>query len=291
MERLLQLTNVMREARRRLYRLKRKLLYPSSRDRLLFQLRFGRRNRLTIDTGKTSFQINTRSFTAKAHFYPLHARGGLYEAAVVRILEERCKPRSCFLDIGANVGFFTLLAAKLCYPGAVHAFELDPELVQEVYQNALLNQLENVYVVSGAVWETDGRFFCFSSYGNNKTMNILNNMSLTTSIWIPSLKIDSYCELQGINPSVIKIDVEGAEARVLSGMSDVLKGTETILVEVHPEMLPVFGDGLDKVIAPLQRAGFRLSIVRNHRGQDTPTFVPLSQAGPISQNCMLLGER
>jgi FkbM family methyltransferase len=132
-----------------------------------------------------------------------------------------------FVDIGAHIGEYTLLAAKAVGPtGQVHAFEPQTELAALIERSAQMNDFHNVTVNASAVSDRIGQqrftirrdLSCSSlsqadSYGDHR---ILSRRC------VPVDTLDHYCLTRGIQPHVVKVDVEGAELSVLKGAARLL---------------------------------------------------------------------
>lgn len=146
-----------------------------------------------------------------------------------------------FYDLGANVGFFTLIGARLVGPrGRVAAFEPLPENVAQLRRNVDLNSFDHVTVVAAAVSTESGstRFGSASGGASSRRHNsrILGPAGRSpNSVDVSLVTIDGWREETGAPPpTVMKIDVEGAEIDVLRGAERTIREHRpVILVEVH----------------------------------------------------------
>lgn len=136
-----------------------------------------------------------------------------------------------FYDIGANIGFFSAIAARLVgSEGHVYAFEPIPESAKVAVKNAQLNGFEQVTVVEVAVSSTNG----YVSMGTE------NNYSETYTVGsgevqVQCVTLDNVIEDSNFRaPDFIKIDVEGHEIDVIQGAAEVLRTEQPVLlIEVH----------------------------------------------------------
>ena len=147
------------------------------------------------------------------------------------------RPGSTVLDVGANVGAYTLLFAQWAGPaGRVIAFEPAPASVAGLRRQLKLNGLENrVEVVQAAVAGTVGAasFDCDGASGANALATSPGDAR--SVITVSTTTIDAFCGERGIRPDVIKIDVEGAELDVLRGARRTLDAPSIdVFVEFHP---------------------------------------------------------
>ena len=134
------------------------------------------------------------------------------------------------MDVGANVGQFTLVAARRVGPsGRVHAYEPTPELAAHILRNLELNGLENVAVNAVAVSDVAGRaslhFVELDDPGEN---SIVNPSPGTRTLEVPTVTLDGYLAEHAVGTvSVIKMDIEGAEMPALLGARNLLSGDDS----------------------------------------------------------------
>lgn len=152
------------------------------------------------------------------------------EPEVEEVFLSLLKPGSTVYDIGANIGWFALLAARrVGASGLVVAFEPSVTNMSVLQANALTNGFMNVDTVPAAVSDHDGwgRFL--------STNSLQGRLDHAGDGYVPLLAVDSWIAATGQKPpDVVKIDVEGAEAQVLRGMRETLQSARPILiVELH----------------------------------------------------------
>jgi len=197
------------------------------------------RRALAVRVGEQRVRFDTRHEIAKSWFYPRYAFGDLHEPALTALLTRQLRAGDVFFDVGANLGWFTLLAGALCQGGEVHSFEVDPRLTGLLLDSLRLNKLPARHRVNClAVGEWDGRLVSFAPHiaGNPSTNQVSSDAK--GDMGVGSVSLDKYCELLGILPTCVKIDVEGAELGVLRGMREVMrKSRPRLVVEIHPEQL------------------------------------------------------
>lgn len=156
---------------------------------------------------------------------------GSYEYHKQRLFARMARAGDVVFDIGANVGFYTLLAASRVAPsGRVVAFEPMPSNVKRIHQHLKLNRIDGVRVFEAAVSSTPGiaRFAPHAS-------NAMGRISDTGSMEVTLVSLDDLSESGSIpDPNLLKIDVEGAELGVLHGASRLLaRARPTILLATH----------------------------------------------------------
>jgi FkbM family methyltransferase len=153
----------------------------------------------------------------------LRILSGTYEPEQTRHFRELLRPGMTVLDVGAHVGYYTLLSARLVGSrGKVVAFEPNPRNCAFLRQHVAANGLENVTVEQSAVADRNGRMRFDFGTGTGT-----GRLTPEGEIDVSSVRLDDYCAARGIVPGAIKIDVEGAEL-------DVLRGAEATIVDRPP---------------------------------------------------------
>jgi FkbM family methyltransferase len=161
------------------------------------------------------------------------------EQAVQRVLAERLRRGMVFYDLGANIGFYSMLAARIVGPGGrVFSFEPDSDVAGRLRRTVVQNQFENVTVVERAVWSStcERKFVAADpSSPDHGTGTLMNSAESRSSTVVECVALDDF--VQGAPPpQAIKCDVEGAEAEVLRGATNLLSTRRPwILCETHSE--------------------------------------------------------
>lgn len=148
-------------------------------------------------------------------------------------LERYLRPGGVFYDIGANVGFFATLAARLVgSTGKVYAFEPNPACAARVRRNAELNSFSHLEVVEAAVSRSSGR--------THLHLGVITGGSSIVgekgqgAIEVAQLSIDDFRARGSRGPTLVMIDAEGAEIDVLEGMSETIRSCRPVIMcEVH----------------------------------------------------------
>ena len=165
------------------------------------------------------------------------------EPEVQDALAELIEPGQTVYDVGANIGFFTILCSRLVGPqGKVYAFEPIPENVVTLRHNIALNKLTNVVVVEQALSASTGTAEMFvSPWSAFHSLNVdgaskrENHGPDGGQITVETVTLDEFVQRDGVSaPDLIKLDVEGAELLVVEGMRETLHTVQPLLlVEVH----------------------------------------------------------
>jgi FkbM family methyltransferase len=159
---------------------------------------------------------------------------GQYELPIQEALKRELKPGHTFFDVGANAGFFILVAARLVgMSGRCVAFEPLPENDASIYEQIELNSLCPCSVVGEAISDRVGSaFFSFPSTGSS-VAHLGESRKGEQRLPVKVTTVDGACARFG-KPDFIKMDIEGAEARALKGASHTLRNLRPgWLIELH----------------------------------------------------------
>lgn len=150
---------------------------------------------------------------------------GFYESQKQRCIACAVRKNSVFWDVGANVGFYSLLASKLVGSGKVFAFEPVPRNLLYLRKHLVLNHAKNVEVLATAVSDRIG----VSSFEIEET-GFMGRLSGEGNITVPTTTLDSLVE-EGkvLPPNYVKMDIEGAELLALRGASDTFQRFRPVL--------------------------------------------------------------
>jgi len=185
----------------------------------------------------------------------------IYEPGVTRLFQREVRSGDHVLDIGANIGYFTLLAARLVgNAGKVTAFEPDPTNFGILSRNVLDNDYANVVLRQEAVADRPGTLRLYRSERNRGDHRLFDPGDGRSSVEVPVTALDR--SLKGLDRKVhfIKMDVQGAEALALEGMKGLLKANRglKLVTEFEPGNLKTAGADPKKFLDSLKKAGFKL---------------------------------
>jgi FkbM family methyltransferase len=170
---------------------------------------------------------------------------GTYEVELQQAVSDLLKPGMCIYDVGANIGYVTLLLARAAgESGAVVAFEALPANVARLEQHVALNHLtDRVTVVAAAVVDQSGpvRFLVHPSTSMGKAVGSAGREKMddyVKEIEVPGFSLDGYVFEQGPTlkrlPQAIKMDIEGGEVLAIKGMQRILTEVRPVLlIELH----------------------------------------------------------
>jgi FkbM family methyltransferase len=201
--------------------------------------------------------------------YHRHVSGywsGIYEMEVQKILARELHSGDVFYDVGANAGFFSLIAAKLVGPeGRVFAFEPVSENHETIGEQFQINQFQNCTVVPVAVSGESGTMPIHLTA--NTSMARLGGTDTGSTSIVETVSLASFVQGHPL-PDFIKMDVEGAEAEVLESATSLLMNEKapTLLVEIHGS------EAGARVFAKLRACGYSLRELNGNEITDNIPF-------------------
>ena len=183
----------------------------------------------------------------------------LPEYPEMKFLEKKLKPNSVFIDVGANIGVYTLLAAAKIKKGRIYSFEPIPAVVDILYQNIRTNNLvDRVTIVEKVASDQTGQEK-FVTQEISEYSHISPDQTSKSNI-ISSVKLDDFCKLEKIDfIDVIKIDVEGAEMKVLKGLEKYLRlgKVRNLILELNKRN-SFYGTSSNQIVDYLKKLNFRV---------------------------------
>jgi FkbM family methyltransferase len=209
-----------------------------------------------------------------------------YEVYELNLFQEALSPGQTVVDFGANIGIYSCVAGKALHnTGRVFAFEPDPENFALLESSVALNRLTNVHAVAKAVSDSNGTLPLSKSTNNMGDHRLFHAAPDRPSVSVPIIRFDDYWreyhkgELPPID--VMKIDVQGAEARALAGMEETLRASPRLKVflEFSPEMLVEAGSDPRAFLEKLFSLGFRISLIL----PESCSLRPVTTIEPLSQ--------
>lgn len=189
---------------------------------------------------------------------------GYYEPQETALARHLLRPGMCFVDVGANWGYFTLLAADLVgESGRVLSFEPHPALFGLLERNILKNALAHVTALRIAVADREGEMN-LAGFRDEDANSGTSRLTHAPSSDLPNFRVatnllESLLDERGIRDvDLLKIDIEGAEAFVLPTMSEGLRRAryKHILLELHPAALAEHGTSPTAILERVVSFGY-----------------------------------
>jgi len=194
---------------------------------------------------------------------------GIWEPKTTRYLCDSLSPGQVFLDIGANAGYFSLLASRLVgESGKVLAVEPNPVMAEQLRRNVERSILSNIAITEAACSDSVEvrELYVGNPYNTGNSSLSRENLAWTKSVRVKCTTADLLLEryhLQRVD--LVKIDVEGAELQVLQGMPNVLERLRPkIIIELVPSLLKGFSTEVSAVTEYLAAFHYRILSLEEH---------------------------
>ncbi len=186
---------------------------------------------------------------------------GVHEQFETELVKKKIRKDDVVLDIGANIGYYTLIFAKLVGEnGKVFAFEPDPSNFALLKKNVEVNGYKNVILVQKAVSNTTGALNLWLRKDHLAAHRIYDSQDGSESIEIASIRLDDYFRDYKGNIDFIKMDIEGAEGNAIQGMSSLLQKNRNLKIVMEFWPLGIKRSGIEPKdhIDLMKQAGFTL---------------------------------
>ena len=192
---------------------------------------------------------------------------GDYEPSTTAVISALLERGDVAIDVGANVGYFTLLLAQIVgQDGHVYSFEPIPELHDRTQRSIELNGLKNISLSTLAVSDRTAR--CEFHLGPKTHLGRSSFRQIPDSeeqIPVNTIQLDNFASGKS-RITLAKIDVEGAECAVLRGMRAILQRDHPdVVLEVTDSFLREAGDSGEELFAMLYPLGYRAYLI-DHNG-------------------------
>jgi FkbM family methyltransferase len=214
---------------------------------------------------------------------PTELLHGFKEIFVDEIYKQELPPHPYIIDCGANIGL-SVIYLKRQHPDAeILAFEPDDKNFELLEKNVRSFNLENVHMKKEAVWVKDG-FLNFSSRGSTESKLVEENVVGSTSVRTIRLK-----DLINKKTDFLKIDIEGAEYKVLLDLEEKLHFVSHLFLEYHGNFNQ--NRELNDMLSVLVKNGFSYYIKEAATVYRTPFFRPLKNSYPYDIQLNIFGFR
>lgn len=206
---------------------------------------------------------------------------GEYEGREIELLCSLIRPGDCVLDVGANIGLYTLAISRAVGSnGHVISVEPDPDNRALLRKNLRTNSCDNVTVIEEALGDQCKLVKLYQRQDNRGALSTADvfDVGESNAIAIPMRRADDVFAQTGLSPRVAKIDVEGQEPLVIAGMGSQLP--EVLLFEFAPRQLQAAGHDPLVFLNEIRELGYSLSSVEAETGELREMLVEaMPQAG------------
>lgn len=217
-----------------------------------------------------------------------------FEPAETALLPSLLRPGDAYVDVGAHVGWFVLLAARAVGPaGSVFAFEAFPPNERLLRRNLELNHTSSVRLVHAAVAAEPGTATIAVQASGDSGSPTLGPRARGRRFEVPQTTLDASVPAD-VDPALIKIDVEGFEEHVLQGGAGVLARTRAVLVELNDGALRANGSSPDRIRELLADTGLTTQTLLSEgatrlSATSMPNLLATREPAPVSGPGVLAG--
>jgi FkbM family methyltransferase len=218
-----------------------------------------------------------------------------WDRPVKTVLETLLKPGDTYFDLGANVGYFTLIASRLVGPtGCVVAVEPSTRAIRKLTAHLWLNHCRNVLLISGAAGDAWARSeLALATESNIGGSGVAVSRSVdqaTEQIWIAPL--DHVMQNIGLRPRLIKMDLEGYELHALRGVIKTIEAAQPwIICEVTEQLLQKFASSTQELFAVLSSFGYQPFVSNTNDNRQAWTATNWETCAATSQQDVLFVPR
>ncbi len=197
-------------------------------------------------------------------------RSGEYESHLTAVFERYCTPGMTVVDVGANLGYYSLLASKLVgESGRVIALEPNSENCRLLLSSLRLHGTVNVQLVPVAADTATGWAYYSTHVGSNGGLIDDRDLLAHPGVVVPTLRLDDIVD----GPvGFLKMDVEGAEGRVVKGATRLIERDRPVITtELKEEMLQrVSGTSVAEYLGYFEGLGYAPSVLERGSGAEKP---------------------
>jgi len=226
------------------------------------------------DIGLNVHGLNMYSNTPDRFIASFLWKFSILESYETNLLKQIVKPGMRVVDIGANIGYYTLLMAPLTGPkGEITAFEPDPDNYRLLTKNIKCNRIGNITAVKKAVSNRSGSARLFLNRGHRGDHRIFDNKGQRPSLGIETTSIDDY--LAGKRVDLIKMDIQGAELLALQGMRKTIRQNPGVIIitEFSPYLLERCGACPSDYLNAIETVGLEFELIN----ENTKGLEPISK--------------
>lgn len=213
--------------------------------------------------------LDTRDLSMSGHLI----LDGYWEDWITKLFLSIVKPGMTVLDIGANCGYYSLIAAHIVgNHGIVHAFEPNPFHHNNFIKSKNINGYKQIHLHKVALADKEGEITLFSPekftasaslFKNQVEAGLKNIDDLVTNINVSAVNLSEY--LPNSKADVIKIDIEGAEPQIIDSIFDIINNSNEvkIIMEYNQISWTDLGYDCESILNRFINQGFQIQIIQH----------------------------
>lgn len=251
-------------------------IYSSTRDLFDLQAALAETQVSEIIVSQNNVRVRTAIENIELILYPDEVRSlpldmialGDQEPTERIVLTAAARTSKMIFDIGANIGWYSMLFARLCPQATIYAFEPVPLTSARLHEHMTLNEITNIRLVQLALGNKEGtlEMHFHSAESGAASSNDNRSFSGTKKELVNLTTLDTYTALHNLSPGLIKCDVEGAELAVIQGGFQTISNEKPILIlELLRKWSSNFGYHPNDVINLLEGLGYHCYAIEPDR--------------------------
>jgi FkbM family methyltransferase len=243
--------------RRQPWRLLRSLLHPLRR---IVRRHLNPLGVVALEVQDFVMFVDTRDI----HVAPSLAADGIWEPHITSLLKAVLRPGMTFVDAGANIGYYTVLASRLIGPtGRVLAFEPDPANFRLLRQNVEVNECSNVTLVQKALGEDDKGARLYLSPDDLGDHSTIDSSRYARALAVDTLRMDEVFSDPASRIDWVKLDTQGSELSILGGMQGIFESGRfpSLICEYCPMRLRRCGTDPNATPTLLKSIGYDIEVI------------------------------
>ena len=199
---------------------------------------------------------------------------GVWEPNISAFISQTLAPGDSFVDVGANIGYFSLLASRVVGPsGNIYAIEASPTIFSKLKRNVKLNQNQNIKLFNQAASDKTGTLDIFIAPQENlgATTTVAEVARRKGHALEAKVEARPLADIIGedhlLAARLIKIDVEGAEMSVIQGVAQLLPKFSNMtewIIEISPQAIEEAGKSAGELLSIFKNAGYHLYCISNN---------------------------
>ena len=159
---------------------------------------------------------------------------GYWEMEITTVIRRYIKSDSIFFDVGANVGYFSLIAGTHITTGQIHSFEANPDLEHLLMKSRSVNGLDRVMTINNvAIADKSGVLTLsrFADLWGSSTLNSASGANVDKKFAVEATTLDAYAKEKNLDHvDVIKMDIEGYEDKAYVGMKEIVANSPNLIM-------------------------------------------------------------
>jgi FkbM family methyltransferase len=189
-----------------------------------------------------------------------------YEKETTEIIKKEVKENNIVIDLGANIGYYTLLLSKIVGEnGKVFAFEPEDKNFEILKRNVELNRLKNVVLIKKAVIDKVGEdnLYLDPKYIGSHVM--YNEFIGKKPVKVETTTLDEFFKDFKGKINFIKMDIDGSEIRALKGMTSLIKNNKIkMIADYAPSRIRETGSSPEEYLEIIKNLGFNYKLIKDN---------------------------